>query len=392
MSTENRSPFPHRLRSPLLVSAFGILSFVAFVGWRLAFLSTMDVASLALGFATVGVPSLGLAWGGYRVSRSEIEPRRYGRIVAWCLGGSVAFLAVNVPSMVLFPWYGLEGTVAWIHFSLTSGAVGGFTVGYVEARAIQREVETTSAAVRTDQLADEREVLMYLNDLLRHEVLNSVQIINGHATLLLEESVDDEMCTHLETISRESEALETVIDDVRVVIDANAVPEQSSVIDLTDVLAAVVDDVQAAHDAEIDVTAPESAFVPGNRGLERLFSNLFENAIVHNDSKTPSVDATIERTDRTVTVTIADDGPGIPDEQRETLFERKSKHHGLGLYLARILANRYGGSIDLVETGSDGSTFAVTLPRAATDSNDEPNHSDRSEPGADATETVDRSA
>ncbi len=74
---------------------------------------------------------------------------------------------------------------------------------------------------------------------------------------------------------------------------------------------------------------------------------------------------TVDEQPETVTVTVADDGPGIPDKERERLFERKSTNHGLGLYLSRILANRYGGTVDLADTGPDGSVFVVALPRAS---------------------------
>ncbi|WP_328821414.1 sensor histidine kinase [Natronorubrum halalkaliphilum] len=95
-----------------------------------------------------------------------------------------------------------------------------------------------------------------------------------------------------------------------------------------------------------------------------MFRNLFENAVEHAESDASRIEVDVETTPETATVTVADNGPGISADTRATLFERKSQHHGLGLYLSRILANRYGGRIELVETGPDGSVFAVTLQRA----------------------------
>ncbi|WP_226482466.1 sensor histidine kinase [Natrinema amylolyticum] len=357
---------------PQIVGAFGGLSALSLVVWTVAFAAVIDLPGLLLSTAFIGGPAVGLVWGSYRLERSGIEPSRYGRILQWCVGGAVGFLAVNLLTMIFFPWYNLAGNISWAHFSLNSGAIGGFAVGYVEARAIQREVEATAATVRADQLADERELLMYLNDLLRHEVLNSSQIIGGHASLLHATCDDDGVRDRLETIERESEELVDVIDDVRAMLDANREPDARSTVDLTALLTEQVAECRARFDeAVIDADLPEATRVSGNEGLKWIFSNLLENAIEHNDTETPHVRVTVDERPETVTVIVADDGPGIPEEDRATLFERKSTNHGLGLYLSRILANRYGGTVDLADTGPDGSVFVVALPHASTAAGDE---------------------
>ncbi|AFO55440.1 MULTISPECIES: ATP-binding protein [Natrinema] len=362
--TESTRPWLNQEYIPRLIGWFGGLSVLAFAGWTVAFAGLIDVPGLLLNAAFTGGPAVGLIWGGYRLDRSDIETGRYARILQWCVGGSVGFLAINLMTMVFFPWYNLAGNISWAHFSVNAGAVGGFAVGYVEARAIQREVEATVATVRADQLADERELLMYLNDLLRHEVLNSAQIISGHASLLQAACDDERVRTRLQTIERESDELVDVIDDIRAMLEANRGPETHSSVDLTALLTTQVAECRARFDeAVIDVELPESAHVRGNEGLKWLFSNLLENAIEHDDAATTHVRVTVDKQPETVTVTVTDDGPGIPDKERETLFERKSTNHGLGLYLSRILANRYGGTVDLADTGPDGSVFVVTLPR-----------------------------
>ncbi|RQG98778.1 ATP-binding protein [Natrarchaeobius oligotrophus] len=358
----------HPIATPWTVSAFGALSAIALFVWKALFLSLDDAVSLALGFAVIVVPSLALVWAGYRLERGDVPPERYRRIVAWTAGCSVGFLAVNVPPMVLFPWYGIEGTLGWVHFSIVMGAVAGFAIGYVEARSIQQEVEATAAAVRAEQLEYEREMLRYLNDLLRHEVLNSAQIVGGHASLLLAEEPDDRTRSHLETIQRRSESLEDVIDDVRTMLDANECPTENGAVDLSDLVAETVASFRSTYDrATVDATVPASAVVVGNAGVRRIVWNLLENAVEHHDGERPRIDLRVEATADAVVLRVTDDGPGIPEERRGSLFQRKSRNHGLGLYLVRILANRYGGDVELVETGPDGTTVAVTLPRADDD-------------------------
>jgi signal transduction histidine kinase len=137
------------------------------------------------------------------------------------------------------------------------------------------------------------------------------------------------------------------------------------VLDLSTVVHSEVDKIRDRHpDATIETRLPESVFVQGDELLGRIFGNLLSNAIEHNDPD--SVRVVIEaETDRgDVVVTIRDDGSGIPQDELDTLFDRPYQgDHGLGLYLVTELAESYGGTVELVGTGEDGTTFAVTLPR-----------------------------
>ena len=357
---------------PYLISGFGALSTAVFVGWSRWLGSPDDAASVVVGVVSIAVPALALVWAGFRLARSDIGAARYGRIGRWCFGGGAAFLAINAFVMAFFPRGDLTGNVAWAHFALNAGAAIGVLVGAVEARAIQREVAATTDTVRAEQLEADRELLAYLNDLLRHEVLNSTQIINGHASLLLEDA-DGARRDRLETIDRESEALTGVIDDVRAMLDATQTSEYRAVVDLGDVVADELARLERRFDdVTVEATVPDGLYVEGNEGMRWLFANLLENAVEHNDGDGPRVEVTVSETSETVTVRIADDGPGIPPDVRETLFDRRSDNHGLGLYLVRILATRYGGSVDLAETGPDGTAFTVTLPRA--DEPSDPSH------------------
>ncbi len=357
------SPRLERSSLPWLVSAFGGLSVAVLVGWWLAFADAIAATAYLTSLLSIGVPAVGLTWGGHRLAGSDVDESRYGRVCKWCFGGAIGFLAINLLSMVFFPADSLPANVSWGHFALNTGAVGGFAVGYVEARAIQREVEATTATVRAQQLEDERELLLYLNDLLRHEVLNSSQIIGGHATLLREDCDREDVRERLETIERESDDLVGVIEDVRAMLDANRGPQDGAAVDLVAILEAQIAECRARFDdADVEADLSETARVGANEGIKWIFANLLENAIEHNEGET-RVRVTAETTPETVVVRVADNGSGISEAERGTLFERKSTNHGLGLYLSRILANRYGGDVDLVETGPDGSVFEVTLQR-----------------------------
>jgi hypothetical protein len=74
-----------------------------------------------------------------------------------------------------------------------------------------------------------------------------------------------------------------------------------------------------------------------------------------------------EQTEEWLKIQIADDGPGLPQEIIDQLFEEKSGasrpgNSGLGLMISQELARNHGGDLTLHQTGPQGTTFELTLP------------------------------
>jgi len=114
----------------------------------------------------------------------------------------------------------------------------------------------------------------------------------------------------------------------------------------------------------------DQATVRGDpRLLRRMLRNLLENADRHG---VPPVRVTLAREPQHVMLVVSDEGPAIPAEQRERLFEpfyrradtRENRGVGLGLALVRQIARRHGGEARCAPTASGGNGFAVTLPAA----------------------------
>ncbi|RKH63037.1 GAF domain-containing protein [Corallococcus interemptor] len=104
--------------------------------------------------------------------------------------------------------------------------------------------------------------------------------------------------------------------------------------------------------------------------VRQLLENLVANALKHSPPGQP-VDVTLEARDRPegpwVCVTVSDQGPGIPSELMPTLFERfmrgpGSTGLGIGLYLARRIAEAHGGALEVASTSSAGTRFELSLP------------------------------
>lgn len=104
--------------------------------------------------------------------------------------------------------------------------------------------------------------------------------------------------------------------------------------------------------------------------LQRILSNLFRNAAQAMDGQNNAkVEAAVDLVADTVIMQIGDNGPGLPDYVEDRLFlpfTRGSREAstGLGLSISKELAEKMGGSLELLNTGPDGTCFILGLPHA----------------------------
>ncbi len=162
-----------------------------------------------------------------------------------------------------------------------------------------------------------------------------------------------------------------LIDDLLVLAKRQAGPPERTDIDLDDI---VRSDVAAARSRFPEV-AFETALVPVRvsgdpDGLRRVASNLIENAANYSDG-TVRVSLTIGDGGDAL-LTVDDDGPGIPADERERVFERFARldesraratgGSGLGLALVSELVADHGGSVTVGDAGLGGARFEVALP------------------------------
>lgn len=113
--------------------------------------------------------------------------------------------------------------------------------------------------------------------------------------------------------------------------------------------------------------------VNGSRGqLSRVIGNLLDNAQRHAEG---SVAVSVAADGRGVRVEVRDDGAGVPEDERERIFERfvrlddaRSRDDGgagLGLAIARDVASRHGGTLTVDRAAEGGAAFRLWLPRPA---------------------------
>ena len=189
---------------------------------------------------------------------------------------------------------------------------------------------------------------------------------------LLAEVLDGETGEAARSALRSSQRMRRLVGDLLLLARADAHREAPrGPVDLSQVVveaAAELGPVADGHDLHVDA-AP--ATVQGARDeLYRMALNLMENAVRHTPPGT-HVAATVAQHDGAVVLTVADDGPGVPAELRERVFERfvrgggdRSTSSGLGLSIVRAVAESHGGSVEL-QDARPGTRFVVRLPPVA---------------------------
>ncbi|WP_254832627.1 sensor histidine kinase [Haloglomus salinum] len=369
-------PAPSRV--PWYVLAIGValvLVLTAETLLRMLGLVTIRQTTLVLsGEYLIGIVSsvpfiAAILWGGLRLRRERYTPVDHSRVLLWVVSGVVVSLCINGSIILLTEDLSVWYIVAWLRWGAAIGGGVGMLVGYIEMRAVLNALDAERARLQAEQIEDQRETLDYLNSLLRHEVLNGMNVIEGHS-LLLEQELDDEELeeTHVQPIIRHSQDISAVISDVRRLVGVIQGDRELEPVDLHGALEAEVRKLRDTHpDADISLDVPSGVFVYGNEMLPRVFGNLLANAVEHNDNESPRVRVESRVGEEVIEVLVSDDGPGIDDATQETLFERPDAgptDHGFGLYLVSQLCGHYGGDIDLVETGPEGTTFGATLQRA----------------------------
>ena len=231
----------------------------------------------------------------------------------------------------------------------------------------QRQVQNQQAELEARNV--EWEVL---NRIVRHDIRNKMAVVRGRAELLAD-SVDGEARRHLQQILDNSERVVEITKEARHVAETLAETDEIDLtaVPLAETLRREVDDLREMYPettVTVETDIPEVT-VRANEFLSSLFRNLLTNAVVHNQTDAPTVEVAAEATADSVVVDIADDGPGIPADVRETVFEEgrittDGDGHGVGLYLVHSLVTQYGGDIDIETADPRGTVVTVELPRA----------------------------
>ena len=323
---------------------------------------TAAVVLEVIEISLLGGFSFVLVYAGYWLASSRFGGRRLWWAGLWTLIGLTGILAivVLVNSLQLVRGRPLSQPtfVQTILLAAGGGAIAGLLIG----------VSTVRETVEARRAERQRDALMFVNELLRHNVLNGMQVIKGNAELL-DEHVTEEGQSLLETTHERSESIVGLVRNVRVLVDSVSREKPLRDVELGAVVGRAVSEGRGAHpDAEFEADVPDGLTVRADDLLSAVLENLLSNAVDHNDADEPRVAVGAEPDGESVVLRVSDNGPGIPESEREAYFEAGRQHEasvgqGLGLYLVDTLVERYGGTVEITDNEPRGTTVEVELRR-----------------------------
>ena len=231
--------------------------------------------------------------------------------------------------------------------------------------------DITERKERERQLRRERERLEFVNRIIRHNLLNGLNVVGARADIVAD-YVEPDGTPHLDTVRNRVDEMTELVGTMRTFM--KVIVERDSH-ELTS------RSLRNAIDAGLDAVSDEAAVVDVSVGtvpavsvladelLDEVVEQLLKNAIQHNDKSSPMVHVDVASNDDVAELRVSDNGPGIPDDEKHPILEKRIEDlsdpgNGFGLFLVREIVEGYGGDVRIEDNDPTGATFVVTLPRA----------------------------
>lgn len=344
-------------RWPQIISGVGVLLGVVLIAEGIVVVITPGFAynGYVVGVVT-SIPFIGgLVYGGYWIEQSMMSPEHYDRIARWWAGGMLAtslLISGVVWSMRPMALQLLVGTIRW---SAVIGGSLGLMMGVLQARAIQHAVETEHARRRKQETEQERDRLEEFASIVSHDLRNPLAVAQGHLDLLREEYESP----HTEEVSSALDRMDSIIEDTLTLARAGQTVGETAPVDLSTLANGCWRTVETT-DATLTIVDTVRIHADEDR-LRHLFENLFRNAIDHGGEETTIRVGCLEDA---AGFYVEDDGPGIPDDKREQVFESgysgSSEGTGFGLSIVRKITIAHGWEIIVTDSETGGARFEIT--------------------------------
>jgi PAS domain S-box-containing protein len=245
------------------------------------------------------------------------------------------------------------------------------------ANNLGKEIETRSFAEKKARNEFKRAEL-YL-DLLGHDIGNINQVLFGWIQILKLKLKDNNSTQEeLEVIETTIRRGISLVNDIKLM---NRLEVERTEISPQKVIPVIGSSFEEAkrdlklQDAiiNLDIKNDKNPSVLADRELKRIFFNLFHNGLRAQESKKPVIEVRVDSDNLggIVKITISDHGPGISDEHKGLLFQRRDRSgekqfRGIGLMMVKLLVDRYNGRIEvkdrIIGKPEMGASFHILLP------------------------------
>jgi signal transduction histidine kinase len=205
-----------------------------------------------------------------------------------------------------------------------------------------------------------------------HELRTPLTSVLANLELLIDE-LHGEPRETADGALRSAQRMRRLVTDLLLLARTDSVQERTlAPVDLATIAGEAVGEASAlAAGHHLGLDAPDAVTVTGARDeLHRLILNLVENAINHTPAGT-TIDVRVRADGGDAVVVVEDDGPGVPADRRDHIFDRfyrgdgdRGRSTGLGLAIVRAVAQGHGGDVQLDAGAPTGARFVVRLPLA----------------------------
>jgi two-component system, OmpR family, sensor kinase len=229
----------------------------------------------------------------------------------------------------------------------------------------------------SDRQASEERLRQFLAD-ASHELRTPLASIRGYAELFRMGAAGDpaEIETAMRRVEQESQRMGVLVEELLALARLDEAPALArQPVDMTALAADAVQDARArAPRRTIELHAPAAAVASGEpHRLRQVLANLMANALAHTPEGTP-IEVAVAQDRDSVTVSVRDHGPGLPEQAEGRVFERFWRAQGgrgrgragagLGLAIAQGVVRAHGGQIGARNAPGGGALFCFSLPKA----------------------------
>jgi len=338
---------------------------VAFALGRAAFgvVSGGAAPGTVIDFVLVSAPGVVLWYVAYWLPNTEFDPSLYPRVLAWSVGGVGVMLAFTL-LRVGHPGVTVDGSLGTQAIAVAIGSLGGLAIGIREAEATTRARELADRnevlARRERELERQNERLDEFTSIVSHDLRNPLNVAQGRLELARKRADGSGGDEHLAAVADAHERMAGLVDGLlSLARQGETVGDDLEAVDVG-ALARDCWEAVAEPGATLDTPEAGDALVvrADEQRLRQVLSNLFRNSVEHAGGD--GVTVTVGALGDGAGFYVADDGPGVPDGDREGVFDRgyssSSDGTGFGLAIVARIADAHGWRVSLAD-GEGGARF-----------------------------------
>ena len=213
----------------------------------------------------------------------------------------------------------------------------------------------------------------FLHSLLRHDLRNKTQVVQGYFELLEDYDLRDEAEQYLKKAEKAMDEGMEIIEKVRILKKAEE--EEIEDVRLDRLINEQIENWEAeAEENGIEIKEKyhqNNYIVKGGSLLDRVFSNIVENSIQHSEGSKIRIKILENDNNNEYICTIEDNGKGLPKEEKKKILEKgyttdEERGTGLGMYLSKTLVETYNGDIEVKDSDMGGARFDLHLKKSST--------------------------